>query len=88
LENNVEYNRRLIACCENVTLRELVELTWNKAVRYWNLLVRIPGYIEPSLRRHRLVHRAVVSGDGDAAADAQREMLVRALRELMAAVVT
>jgi DNA-binding GntR family transcriptional regulator len=88
LESNIEYNRQLIACCENATLRELVELTWNKAVRYWNLLVRIPGYIGPSLRRHRVLHRAVMSGDGEAAAAAQREMLVCALDELMAAVAT
>jgi DNA-binding GntR family transcriptional regulator len=87
LDNNIAYNRHLISCCENATLRELVEYTWNKAVRYWNLLVRIPGYIEPSLRRHRVLHRAVVSGDAEAAAAAQREMLVRALHELRAAVV-
>jgi DNA-binding FadR family transcriptional regulator len=46
--------------------------------------MRQENYIQLSLRRHRVLHRAVVAGDADAVADAEREILSNALDEIVA----
>jgi DNA-binding GntR family transcriptional regulator len=84
LARNISYFRTLVSHCPNGTLRELVEQTWNKAVRYWSVFARLPRYGEGSLARHRALHEAVVAGDGAAAEQADRAILEWALREIIA----
>lgn len=83
LANNVRYNRFLISRCRNTVLRELVEVTWNKSLRYWSLLVRLPNYTTLSLDRHEQLHNAVLTRDPEAAEAAEREILGRALEEIL-----
>ena len=84
LDRNVAYFRTLLGHCPSPTLRELVELTWNKAVRYWSVFARLPHYGRVSLAQHALLHDAVREGDGAAAEAADRAILERALGELLA----
>ena len=84
LAHNIDYFRSLLAHCPNETLRELVELTWNKSVRYWSIFGRLPHYASGSLDQHRALHEAVHARDGDAAEHADRAILQRALREIVA----
>jgi DNA-binding GntR family transcriptional regulator len=84
LDQNIAYFRTLLGHCPNPPLRELVELTWNKAVRYWSVFARLPHYGRGSLVQHAVLHRAVRAGEGDAAEAADRAILERALGELLA----
>ena len=84
LDQNIAYFRTLLGHCPNPTLRELVELTWNKAVRYWSVFARLPHYGGVSLVQHAALHSAVRAGDGEAAEAADRAILERALGELLA----
>ena len=83
LDENIAYFRTLLGHCPNPTLRELVELTWNKAVRYWSVFARLPHYGAGSLVQHAVLHDAVRAGDGAAAETADRAILERALGELL-----
>jgi DNA-binding GntR family transcriptional regulator len=83
LAGNVRYNRELVARCPNELLRDLVEQTWNKSLRYWSLLVRLPHYIQESLEHHRVLHDAVRRRDGERAATADREILEFALGQML-----
>lgn len=85
LAENIAYFRALLGCCPNATIGELVELTWNKALRYWSIFARLPHYGEGSLAQHRELHVAVRAGEASRAADANRAILKRALREILAA---
>ena len=84
LDRNIAYFRTLLGHCPNPTLRELVELTWNKAVRYWSVFALLPSYGHGSLVQHAVLHDAVRTGDGAAAEAADRAILDRALGELLA----
>ena len=84
LAGNVQYFRTLVLHCPNETLRELVELTWKKAVRYWSIFARLPRYAEISIAQHTALHDAVRAGDGAAAERADRLILERALKEIVA----
>jgi DNA-binding GntR family transcriptional regulator len=84
LDQNIAYFRTLLGHCPNPPLRELVELTWNKAVRYWSVFARLPHYGRGSLVQHAVLHGAVRDGNGDAAEAADRAILERALGELLA----
>lgn len=84
LNVNVDYFRTLVIHCPNETLRELVELTWKKAVRYWSIFARLPRYAEISIVQHKALHDAVLLGDGAAAERADRLILERALKEIVA----
>ena len=84
LSVNVQYFRALVAHCPNETLRELVELTWKRAVRYWSIFARLPRYAEISIVQHKTLHDAVLRGDGEAAERADRLILERALHEIVA----
>jgi DNA-binding GntR family transcriptional regulator len=83
LAENIAYFRTLIVHCPNETLRELVEQTWKKAVRYWSIFARLPSYPRGSLEQHRHLHAAVRAGDGEAAERAARLILERALHEIV-----
>ena len=84
LSVNVDYFRTLVVHCPNDTLRELVELTWKKAVRYWSIFARLPRYAEISIAQHEALHDAVRAGDGAGAERADRVILERALKEIVA----
>ena len=84
LAENIEYFRTLVLHCPNDMLRELVGLTWKNAVRYWSIFARLPRYPEVSLVQHATLHDAVLRGDGAAAEQADRLILERALREIVA----
>lgn len=84
LNVNVDYFRTLVIHCPNETLRELVELTWKKAVRYWSIFARLPRYAEISIVQHKALHDAALLGDGAAAERADRLILERALKEIVA----
>src|SRR4029079_1245247 len=81
---NVDYFRTLVLHCPNETLRELVELTWKKAVRYWSIFARLPRYAEISIVQHGTLHDGIRHGDGAAAERADRLILERALKEIVA----
>ncbi len=83
LSGNVRYSRELVARCPNELLRDLVEQTWNKSLRYWSLLVRLPHYIQESLDHHGVLHDAVRNRDGERAATADREILEFALGQML-----
>jgi DNA-binding GntR family transcriptional regulator len=83
LSANIDYFRALLAHCPNATLRELVELTWNKSVRYWSIFGRLPHYGAGSLVQHAVLHAAVHAGDADVAERADRAILERALRTIL-----
>ena len=83
LTENINYFRTLMIHCPNATLRELVELTWKKAVRYWSIFARLPRYGLLSIEQHRTLHDAVRSGDGAAAEEADRLILARALQVII-----
>jgi DNA-binding GntR family transcriptional regulator len=83
LAENIAYFRALLVHCPNDTLRELVEQTWKKAVRYWSIFARLPRYARGSLEQHRHLHEAVHAGDGAAAERADRLILERALHEIV-----
>jgi DNA-binding GntR family transcriptional regulator len=87
LNENIAYFRTLLGHCPNATLRELVELTWNKSVRYWSIFARLPHYGRGSLVQHELLHRAVQQGDGEAAQQADDAILERALGEIVTTLV-
>jgi len=83
LDHNIAYFRTLLGHCPNPTLRELVELTWNKSVRYWSIFARLPQYGRGSLVQHALLHDAVHRADGPVAEQADRTILERALAEVV-----
>jgi DNA-binding GntR family transcriptional regulator len=84
LAENIRYFRTLLGHCPNGTIRELIELTWNKAVRYWSIFARLPHYGAVSLVQHAALHEAVRNGDPAAAEAASRAILERALQEIVA----
>jgi DNA-binding GntR family transcriptional regulator len=83
LSANIDYFRTLLAHCHDATLRELVELTWNKSVRYWSIFSRLPRYGERSLVLHAALHEAAHASDADAAERADRAILERALHAIL-----
>ena len=84
LAENIAYFRALLAHCPNEVLRELVDLTWNRAMRYWSIFARLPHYARGSLDHHRVLHAAVHARDREAAAGADYAILERALHEILA----
>jgi DNA-binding GntR family transcriptional regulator len=84
LEHNVAYYRRLITLCPNPELRELVELTWTKSLRYWSVLIRLENYAATSVERNQLLNDAVQSRDPAGAEGAAREVLRQALDGMLA----
>lgn len=84
LAENIRYFQTLLGHCPNGTLRELIELTWNKAVRYWSIFARLPHYGAGSLIHHAALHEAVRSGNPAAAEAANRAILERAMQEIVA----
>jgi DNA-binding GntR family transcriptional regulator len=83
LTDNIAYFRALLAHCPNATLRELVELTWGKARRYWSIFARLPQYGRGSLEQHLLLHQAVHARERKNAEREDRAILERALREIL-----
>lgn len=83
LDENIAYFRTLLGHCPNATLRELVELTWNKSMRYWSIFARLPAYGEGSLVQHAALHDAVHARDAAGAERADRAILERALRTIL-----
>jgi DNA-binding GntR family transcriptional regulator len=83
LAENIAYFRALLAHCPNDVLRELVDLTWNRAMRYWSIFARLSHYPRGSLEHHSLLHEAVHARDRDAAARADHAILERALNEIL-----
>ena len=83
LTGNIDYFRALLGHCPNTTLRELVELTWNKSVRYWSIFGRLSHYGAGSLAQHAVLHAAVHAGDAGVAERADRAILERALRTIL-----
>jgi DNA-binding GntR family transcriptional regulator len=83
LAENVAYFRLLLSHCPNGTMRDLVELTWKRAARYWSVFARLPHYSRGSLAQHLPLHEAVRAGDGAAAEAADCAILERALREIV-----
>ena len=83
LEAVVAYQADLIALCPNPVLRELVEVTWNKSLRYWSLLFRVPHYMSRSFEGNRAFNVAVQALDPEAAAAATTEVLHGALDEII-----
>ncbi|MDX6441575.1 MAG: hypothetical protein QOE43_1304, partial [Gaiellaceae bacterium] len=59
LAENIAYFRLLLSHCPNTTMRELVELTWNKALRYWSVLIRQPSYMSQSIANNTRLNDAV-----------------------------
>ena len=84
LTENIRYFRTLLSHCPNGTIRELIELTWNKAVRYWSIFARLPHYGAGSLVQHAALHEAARLRDPAAAEAASRAILERAMREIVA----
>jgi DNA-binding GntR family transcriptional regulator len=82
LAENVAYFRLLLSHCPNATMRELVELTWNRAARYWSIFARLPYYSRGSLAQHLPLHEAVRGHDPAAAHAADYAILERALGEI------
>jgi DNA-binding GntR family transcriptional regulator len=82
LAENIAYFRLLLSRCPNPTMRELVELTWNRAARYWSIFARLPHYSRGSLLQHAPLHEAVLAGDAPAAEAADYAILERALGEI------
>jgi DNA-binding GntR family transcriptional regulator len=82
LAENVAYFRLLLSHCPNGTMRDLVELTWKRAARYWSIFARLPHYSRGSLAQHLQLHEAVRAGDGAAAQAADYAILERALGEI------
>jgi DNA-binding GntR family transcriptional regulator len=83
LSENIAYFRLLLAHCPNGTMRDLVELTWSRAARYWSIFARLPRYSRGSLAQHKHLHEAVRARDGDAAESADYAILERALGEIL-----
>jgi DNA-binding GntR family transcriptional regulator len=83
LSANIDYFRTLLAHCPDATLRELVELTWNKSVRYWSIFSHLPRYGEGSLVQHAALHEAAHARDANAAQRADRAILERALHAIL-----
>jgi len=83
LGENIVYFKSLHLRCPNETLRELVDLTWKKSVRYWSIFARLPQYGTLSLVQHRVLHEAVRARDGEAAEHADRQILARALQVIV-----
>jgi DNA-binding GntR family transcriptional regulator len=82
LAENVSYFRLLLSHCPNGTMRDLVELTWSRAARYWSIFARLPHYSRGSLVQHGRLHEAVRAHDGAAAQAADYAILERALGEI------
>jgi DNA-binding GntR family transcriptional regulator len=82
LDRNVAYFRLLLSHCPNATMRELVELTWSRAARYWSIFARLPYYSRGSLAQHLPLHEAVRRRDAAAAHAADYAILERALGEI------
>jgi DNA-binding GntR family transcriptional regulator len=82
LAENIAYFRLLLTHCPNGTMRDLVELTWSRAARYWSIFARLPHYSRGSLAQHLPLHRAVRAHDAAAAHAADRAILERALGEI------
>jgi DNA-binding GntR family transcriptional regulator len=82
LDRNVAYFRLLLSHCPNATMRELVELTWSRAARYWSIFARLPYYSRGSLAQHLPLHEAVLRRDAAAAHAADYAILERALGEI------
>ncbi|HZW76484.1 MAG TPA: FCD domain-containing protein, partial [Caldimonas sp.] len=83
LGENIIYFMTLHLRCPNETLRELVDLTWKKSVRYWSIFARLPLYGQMSLIQHRVLHNAVRARDGQTAEEADRLILERALHTIV-----
>jgi DNA-binding GntR family transcriptional regulator len=83
LAENIAYFRLLLASCPNGTMRDLVEMTWSRAARYWSIFARLPLYSRGSLVQHLPLHEAVVRRDPGAAEAADRAILERALGEIV-----
>lgn len=83
LDENIAYFRALLAHCPNDVLRDLVDVTWNRAMRYWSIFARLPHYPRGSLEQHRALHEAVHARDRAAAERADRAILERALHEIL-----
>jgi DNA-binding GntR family transcriptional regulator len=82
LDRNIAYFRLLLSHCPNTTMRELVELTWSRAARYWSIFARLPYYSRGSLAQHLPLHEAVRRRDAAAAQAADYAILERALGEI------
>jgi DNA-binding GntR family transcriptional regulator len=83
LSENIAYFRLLLSHCPNGTMRDLVELTWNRSARYWSIFARLPRYSRGSLAQHKPLHDAVRARDGHAAEAADYAILERALGEIL-----
>ena len=84
LSDLVGYNELLKNHCPNQVMRSLVNTTWKKSLRYWNILVRLPTeYKKTSLQLHRRLHQAVLQYRSEDVAQLSHDRLALALANLV-----
>lgn len=78
LHRDMLFHREIAAISGNPIFPSIVEALFNWAGEYYQNIVRAPGSEQLTLAEHRRIYEAIAAGDGDAAAQAMRDHLLRA----------
>jgi GntR family transcriptional regulator, sialic acid-inducible nan operon repressor len=78
LYRDMLFHREIAIISGNPIFPVIVEALFNWAGEYYQNIVRAPGSEQLTLAEHRRICEAIAHGDGDAAAEAMREHLLRA----------
>lgn len=78
LYRDMLFHREIAIISGNPIFPAIVEALFNWAGEYYQNIVRAPGSEQLTLAEHHRIYEAIVKGDGDAAAQAMRDHLLRA----------
>lgn len=78
LYRDMLFHREIAAISGNPIFPAIVEALFNWAGEYYQGIVRAPGAEQLTLAEHRRIYDAIAAGDGEAAAQAMRDHLLRA----------
>lgn len=78
LHRDMLFHREIATISGNPIFPAIVEALFNWAGEYYQNIVRAPGSEQLTLSEHRRIYEAIATGDGDGAAQAMRDHLLRA----------
>lgn len=78
LHRDMLFHREIACISGNPIFPSIVEALFHWAGEYYQNIVRAPGSEQLTLQEHRRIYDAIAAGDGEAAAQAMKDHLLRA----------
>lgn len=86
LTATVRFHENIHTACPNDVLRDLIRFLWRRILLLRHVIIHLPGRLPRSLALHRQIFVAITRRDGEAAAQAVRDLVQDSHAVLLSAV--